>query len=49
MAKDNYHDKGYKLMLSQKRNFIKFCYYSPNYHQTKKNALQNTAKCCKLD
>jgi len=24
MAKDNYHDKGYKELLSKKRNFIKF-------------------------
>jgi len=24
MAKDNYHDKGYKTLLSKKRNFIKF-------------------------
>jgi len=24
MAKDNYHDKGYKLLLSKRRNFIKF-------------------------
>ena len=24
MAKDNFHDKGYKELLSKKRNFIKF-------------------------
>ena len=24
MAKDNYHDEGYKELLSKKRNFIKF-------------------------
>ena len=24
MAKENYHDKGYKALLSKKRNFMKF-------------------------
>jgi len=24
MAKENYHDKGYKELLSKRRNFVKF-------------------------
>jgi len=35
VAKDNYHDKGYKELLSKKRNFIKFLRHFVHYEWVK--------------
>jgi len=47
MAKDNYHDKGYKSLLSKRRNFIKFLRHFVKYEWVKLVDEDNLSLCDK--
>ena len=47
MAKENYHYKGYKELLSKKRNFIKFLHHFVNYEWVKRVDYSSLQLCDK--